>query len=85
MYLVRNSEITIPQKILKFFIHLQPYWRDGRVVEGARLESVYTSKGYPGFESQSLRQENPCKAGIFFYVELQRRFILFLHLNKKFY
>jgi hypothetical protein len=30
--------------------------RDGRVVEGARLESVYTSKGYRGFESRSLRQ-----------------------------
>lgn len=30
-------------------------WRDGRVVEGARLESVYTSKGYRGFESHSLR------------------------------
>ena len=26
-----------------------------RVVEGARLESVYTSKGYRGFESLSLR------------------------------
>jgi hypothetical protein len=25
------------------------------VVEGARLESVYTSKGYRGFESLSLR------------------------------
>jgi hypothetical protein len=30
--------------------------RDGRVVEGARLESVYTPKGYRGFESHSLRQ-----------------------------
>ena len=26
------------------------------MVEGARLESVYTSKGYRGFESLSLRQ-----------------------------
>ena len=26
-----------------------------RVVEGARLESVYTSKGYRGFESLTLR------------------------------
>ena len=32
-------------------------WRGGRVVEGARLESVYTSKGYRGFESHSLRQK----------------------------
>jgi hypothetical protein len=29
--------------------------RDGRVAEGARLESVYTAR-YPGFESLSLRQ-----------------------------
>ncbi len=29
--------------------------RDGRVVEGARLESVYTSKGYRGFESRFFR------------------------------
>ncbi len=30
-------------------------WRDARVVEEARLESVYTPKAYPGFESRSLR------------------------------
>ena len=30
-------------------------WRDVRVVEGARLESVCTPKGYQGFESLSLR------------------------------
>ncbi len=30
--------------------------RGGRVVEGARLESVYTAKPYRGFESLSLRQ-----------------------------
>jgi hypothetical protein len=30
-------------------------WRDGRAVEGARLESVYTAT-YQGFESLSLRQ-----------------------------
>jgi len=29
--------------------------RGVRVVEGARLESVYTPKGYRGFESLSLR------------------------------
>ena len=28
-----------------------------RVVEGARLESVYTSKGYRGFESLTLRNK----------------------------
>ena len=31
--------------------------RDARVAEEARLESVYTSKAYPGFESPSLRKE----------------------------
>ena len=31
-------------------------WRDARVVEEARLESVYTPKAYRGFESRSLRQ-----------------------------
>ena len=29
--------------------------RDARVVEEARLESVYTPKAYRGFESPSLR------------------------------
>ncbi len=31
-------------------------WRRVRVVEGARLESVYTSKAYREFESLRLRQ-----------------------------
>ncbi len=31
------------------------FWRGGRVVEGARLEIVYTPKGYRGFESHPLR------------------------------
>ncbi len=31
-------------------------WRDARVVEEARLESVYTPKAYRGFESPSLRK-----------------------------
>ena len=30
--------------------------KDARVVEEARLESVYTSKAYRGFESPSFRQ-----------------------------
>ena len=30
-------------------------WRDARVVEEARLESVYPPKVYRGFESRSLR------------------------------
>ena len=40
------------------------------MVEGARLEIVYTSKGYPGFESLSIRQlqkEHPC--GAFFVTD----------------
>ena len=32
-----------------------PIRRGARVVEEARLESVYTSKAYHGFESRSLR------------------------------
>ena len=41
-----------------FFCNLRPISkrRDARVVEEARLESVYTSKGYRGFESPSLRK-----------------------------
>jgi hypothetical protein len=35
----------------------QNYWRGVRVVEGARLESVYRSKAYRGFESLSLRNK----------------------------
>jgi hypothetical protein len=34
------------------FCGAQPEWRDGRVAEGARLESVYTRKGIQG--------SNPC-------------------------
>src|SRR5579859_3448758 len=30
-------------------------WMGGRAVEGARLESVYTSKAYRGFESHPIR------------------------------
>ena len=39
------------------------------MVEGARLESVYTSKGYRGFESLTLRIKNKCPtpAGHFFW------------------
>ena len=42
--------------ILKKIVLCRPKRRDARVVEEARLESVYTSKGYPGFESPSLRR-----------------------------
>ena len=35
--------------------------RDARVVEEARLESLYTPKAYRGFESPSLRKQG-CKS-----------------------
>ena len=35
--------------------------RGARVVEEARLESVYTPKAYHGFESRSLRSEKKMK------------------------
>ena len=34
---------------------------DARVAEEARLESVYTPKGYPEFESRSLRKIDTMK------------------------
>ena len=37
--------------------------RDARVVEEARLESVYTPKVYRGFESRSLRETPKTKGG----------------------
>ena len=43
---------------VKTTIFALPKRRVVRVVEGARLESVYTSKGYRGFESLTLRKEN---------------------------
>ena len=42
----------------------------GRVVEGARLESVYTVTPYRGFESLLLRHYFPLKKG------LERLFLL---------
>ena len=39
------------------------------LVDGARLESVYTPKGYHGFESHPLRKPDllPGKAGHFYF------------------
>ncbi len=37
------------------FYQFSQQWRGARVAEEARLESVYTSKAYRGFESPSLR------------------------------
>ena len=44
------------------------FWRDARVAEEARLESVYTSKAYPGFESPSLRRNQPLHSRILFII-----------------
>ena len=53
-------------------VHLQPlknlHWRVVRVVEGARLESVYTSKGYRGFESLTLRKRQRDKGSLSFFL-----------------
>ena len=43
--------------IKTIILHREIARRDARVAEEARLESVYTSKAYPGFESPSLRKE----------------------------
>ena len=55
----KPSSMFTPRRhrVTHYIIRCRPYGRDGRVVEGARLESVYTSKGYRGFESLSLRHE----------------------------
>ena len=41
-------------------------WRDGRVVEGARLESVYTVKGIKG--------SNPFLSANYIKIQLRRSF-----------
>ena len=66
-----------------FLYFCAPKRRGARVVEEARLESVYTPKGYPGFESPSLRwkelqnEENPCK------LILYRDFLFLVHGKNK--
>ena len=42
-------------------------WSDARVAEEARLESVYTSKAYPEFESRSLRKKSRNQYGFCFF------------------
>ena len=42
---------------------------DARVAEEARLESVYTSKAYPEFESRSLRTKKDDKLSSFFVLQ----------------
>ena len=43
---------------------------DARVAEEARLESVYTSKAYPEFESRSLRQKGRQPSSFFISQQL---------------
>ena len=53
-------------------LSLNEFGEMAELVDGARLESVYTSKGYHGFESHSLRQTRvyaPPKAGHFFFIK----------------
>ena len=55
-------------------------WSDARVAEEARLESVYTSKAYPEFESRSLRLKGRhCRP--FLYHENKKYKIHNLHLG----
>ena len=42
---------------------------DARVAEEARLESVYTSKAYPEFESRSLRKKRTTNCRPFFVLQ----------------
>ena len=70
-----------------FLYFCAPKRRGARVVEEARLESVYTPKGYPGFESPSLRwkelqnEERRCvvmhDAPSFLFITDINRFIFF--------
>jgi hypothetical protein len=67
-----------------YFRQLKNNWRGVRVVEGARLESVYTSKGYRGFESRPLRQlKNPVTSGIFISSDRQKACFQIGNGNKK--
>ncbi len=54
---------SLPLPVLPGYPALDFFWRGVRAVEGARLESVCTSKAYRGFESlplrHSVRSEQP--------------------------
>ena len=69
-----------------------PIRRGARVVEEARLESVYTPKGYHEFESRSLRGFNCCvwerllwisKAAVFWFTDKCKNIILTKGLGKQ--
>ena len=66
-HLLRNTEKNCCE-IKNIGIYKVRFSRiDGRVVEGARLEIVCTSKGYREFESHSIRQQKNTPEGVFFY------------------
>ena len=46
-------------------------WSDARVAEEARLESVYTSKAYPEFESRSLRKKKQKPVWLLLFLFIQ--------------
>jgi hypothetical protein len=54
LLLQRIEHVVTAQPVIESVSCLATERRDGRVAEGARLESVYTAR-YPGFESLSLR------------------------------
>ena len=68
-----NLPLDFFQKIFgslqNFHYFCTPKRRGARVVEEARLESVYTPKGYHEFESRSLRRFNvlEVKTAVLFY------------------
>ncbi len=69
-------------KIIATFALRQPHTRsDARVVEEARLESVYTSKAYRGFESPSLRKLRDYPNSTNALQNIARRFVLFQPLK----
>ena len=54
--MLKSSKLRIwKSRKLPVSLHLEIRRRGARVVEEARLESVYTPKGYHEFESRSLR------------------------------
>ena len=55
------------------------------MVEGARLESVYRSKAYRGFESLSLRNKKAKNKVFDFFYVTKRSFLSFETLKKTFH
>ena len=60
---IEPPALALPEKMITFAVPISrdTYWRDARVAEEARLESVCTPKGYREFESRSLRK-NPLQS-----------------------